>query len=172
MLVVRTSEYTAYPIRKLIGSEQLLWLDHLALAVYPLGLYGVEPRALLRKEAAHDPHPSFASALLDPAVVLTQSAPDLFGDVPTGVVPGEEQDLPAKAFEPLGAPPKELGRYIAHGPAIDESQLRIADLWQIESGVRRDRGLPRGGSYRLGGGIPAVRRRRGVLGRRGVPRAR
>jgi hypothetical protein len=67
--------------------------------------------------------------------VLTQSAPDLFGDVPTGVVPGEEQDLPAKAFEPLGAPPKELGRYIAHGPAIHESQLRIADLWQIAFGA-------------------------------------
>ena len=89
MLVMRTSEYPAYPIRKLVGSEQLLRLDHLALAVYPLGLYGVEPRALLRKQSAHDPHPSFASALLDPAVVLTQSAPDLFGDVPTGVVPGE-----------------------------------------------------------------------------------
>jgi hypothetical protein len=133
MLVMRTSEYPAYSIRKLVGSEQPLWLDHLALAVYPLGLYGVEPRALLRKQAAHDPHPSFASALLDPAVVLTQPAPELFGDVPRGVVPDEEQDLLAKSLESLGAPPKELGRYGTYGPSVHKSQPRIADLWQVES---------------------------------------
>ncbi len=39
MLVMRTIENSAYPLGKLVGSEQPLWLDDLALTVYLLGLY-------------------------------------------------------------------------------------------------------------------------------------
>src|SRR5215213_5038815 len=131
MLVMRTTENPAYPIRKLVGSKQPVWLDDLALSVNPLRLYGVQPRTLLRKKATHDPHS--VSALLDSAVVSSEPAPDLPGDVPARVVPDEDHDLLADLFELLQAPLKELGRYGTDGPSVNEAQPRIADLRQVES---------------------------------------
>ena len=128
MLVMRTTEDPTDPIRKLISSQKTLRFDDLALAVYPLRLYSVEPWALLRQQAAHDPHSAFA--LLDFSVVLAEPAPDLPGDVPAGVVPDEEQNLLSSRFELLQAPLKKLGRYTAHGPAVDESQPRLIEFWQ------------------------------------------
>jgi hypothetical protein len=129
---MRTIENPAYPLGKLVGSEQPVWFDDLTLAVYPLGLYGVQPRALLRKKAAYDPHSSFASALFDTAVVLAEPAPHLPACVPACVVPDQEQNLPASLWELL-ATQGTLGRYGAHGPSVHESQPRITDLWQVES---------------------------------------
>src|SRR5688500_6515890 len=131
MLVMRTIEYPAHPIRELISSQQPVGLHDLALSVYPLGLYGVQPRTLLGQKTTHDPHP--ASALLDSAVVSSDPAPDLPGDVPAGVVPDEDNDLLSSRFELIQAPLKKLGRYTAHGPAVDESQPRLIEFWQIES---------------------------------------
>ncbi len=66
MLVMLTAEDPAYPVRKLVGSKQPLRFHELSLAVNPLGLYGVQPRTLLRQEATHEPHS--LTALLDSAV--------------------------------------------------------------------------------------------------------
>src|SRR5215204_1792807 len=120
------------PICKLVSAKQSLGFDHFALAVDPLGLYGVEPRALLGQKAAHDSHSVFAPAVFDPAVVLTEPAPDLLGDVPGSVVPDEEQDFLAKSLELLGAPRKKLRRYGAHGPTVNESQPRFLKTRQVE----------------------------------------
>src|SRR5688500_48002 len=46
MLVMRTIEDPTHPLGQLVGFRQPLELDHDALAVYPLGFYGVKPRAL------------------------------------------------------------------------------------------------------------------------------
>jgi hypothetical protein len=99
MLVMRTIENPAYPIRKLISSQKTVGFDDLALAVYPLGLYGVQPRTLFGQKTTHNPHP--ASALLDFAVVSSEPPSDLSGDVPGSVVPDEDHDLLAKSFELL-----------------------------------------------------------------------
>src|SRR5215211_4916642 len=131
MLVMRTTKYPAYPIRKLVGSQQPVGLHDLALCVYPLWLDGVQPRTLLGQKTTHDPHP--ASAVLDFSVVSSEPAPDLPGDVPASVVPDEEHNLLSNRFEPLAAPLKKLSRYTAHGPAVDESQPRLMEFWQIES---------------------------------------
>ena len=69
-----TTNNPAYPIGKLIGSQQPVGLDHLALAVYPLRLDGVEPRTLLGQKAAYDPHSLFAP--FDFSVVRSEPAPD------------------------------------------------------------------------------------------------
>src|SRR5215218_11280440 len=131
MLVVRKIEDPAYPIRKLISSQQTVRFYDLALAVNPLGLDGVKPRTLLRKKAADDPHP--ASALLDFAVVSSEPAPDLPGDVPAGVIPDEDHDLLSSRFELLAAPSEKLGRYGTHGPPIYESQPCLVEFGQVES---------------------------------------
>src|SRR5918996_648717 len=131
MLVMRATEDSANPLGELVSAEQAVGLDHFALAVNPLGLYGVQPRALLWQQAARDPD-TFAT-LFHLSVMLPEPAPDLSGDVPAGVVPDEEQNLLAKSFEPLGAPSEKLRRYGAHGPPVHESQPRLIQFGQIES---------------------------------------
>jgi len=79
MLIMRTTENSAYPIRLLTCSQQPVRLDDLALAVYPPGLYGVEPRTLFWQKTAYDTHSGFAPTLFYTAVMFTKSAPDLFG---------------------------------------------------------------------------------------------
>jgi hypothetical protein len=142
MLVMWATKYPAYPLGKPVCPQQSVWFDDLALAVYPLGLYGVKPRAPLGQQATHDPHS--ASALLDFSVVPSETTPDLPGDVPARVVPDEEQALLSGRFELLRAPLEKAGGYGTHGPAVDESQPRLVDLWQVES-VAAD-GLRLGGS--------------------------
>ena|SRR5215207_6127845 len=89
MLVMRTTEHPANSVGELVSSQQSVGFYDLALAVYPFGLYGIEPRALLRKKADNDPHS--APAVLEFSVVRSEPAPELFGDVPARVVPDEKQ---------------------------------------------------------------------------------
>src|SRR3712207_5567766 len=131
MLVMRTTEHPAYPLGKLVGSKQPVGFYDLALAVYPLWFYGVEPRTLLRKQAAHDPHS--LAALFDAAVVRTEPAPDLPGDVPASVIPDEQQPLLSSGFEILATPLKESDGYGTHRPPIHEPQPRLIKFGQIES---------------------------------------
>ena len=46
MFVVRTVKDPADPICQFVSGEQPIRLYHLALGVYPLGLYRIEPRTL------------------------------------------------------------------------------------------------------------------------------
>ena len=64
---MRTSEGPADSVGELISFEQSLGLCNLAFAVDPLGLYGVEPRALGGQQARYYPNPM--AAYFDLAVV-------------------------------------------------------------------------------------------------------
>src|SRR5918994_2854757 len=99
---MRTSENPANPLGKLVSAKQTIGLDHFALAVDPLRLDGVQPGALLGQQAAYNPH-SF-STMLDSAIMFTEPAPDLFGDVPACVVPDEKQHPLARRLEFLATP--------------------------------------------------------------------
>src|SRR5215208_2962955 len=140
MLVMRTIEDPTDPVGKLVSAQESVGFDHLPLAVYPFGLDGVQPRILLGQQTAYDPHP--LAALLDSAIMSSEPAPELPGDMPTCVVPDQEQDLLAYSFELLATPGEELGRYGTHGPPIHESQPCLIKLGQVES-VTRD-GIGRG----------------------------
>src|SRR5215210_4502797 len=132
MLVMRTTENPADPVGELVSAQQTVGLDHFALGVNPFGLYSVQPPALLGQQAAYDPHSSFAAALFDLAVMFSEPAPDLLGDVPACVVPDEKQDLLANSFELFAAPRKKLSRYGTDGPAIHEPQRRLREFRHIE----------------------------------------
>jgi hypothetical protein len=108
MLVMRTTEDPAYPVCEFVGSQQSVGFYDLALAVYPFGLDGVQPRTLLRKKTTHDPYS--ASALFDFSVVRSEPLSYLPGDMPTGVIPDEKQHSLACRFEPLTTPRNEPRR--------------------------------------------------------------
>ena len=117
---VRAAEGGADALDQLGGRQQPRRLGHAALAVPPLGLDGVEPRALDRQVAAHDPHPG--AGVLDPAVVLLDPGADFLADVPGGVVPDQQQRRLARRPQPGAAPGEILGRERADRAAVDEAQ--------------------------------------------------
>src|SRR5215208_3840012 len=132
MLVMRTIEHPTHPLGKLVRSEKPLRLYDFALGVNPSWLDVLKPRALLRKKATYDPHS--AAALFDAAVVRTEPAPYLLGDVPGSVVPDEKENLLADGFESLGAPRKKPCRYGRKRPAVHEPDPSLSvEFGQIES---------------------------------------
>jgi hypothetical protein len=132
MFVMWTAEDPANPLGEFVGSQQTFGLYNLTLAVNPFGLDRVQPRTLLWQKAAYDPHS--ISAVFDLAVVRTEPAPDLFGDMPARVVPDQKQNLLAKSSKLLATPLKELGRHCTDRPAIHEAQPRLpVKLRQVES---------------------------------------
>src|SRR5215213_26064 len=120
MLVMRTIEDTTNPLGELVSAQRIIavGLNHFSLAVYPLGFYGVQPRAVFGQQAAYDPH-SF-STLFDLAVVSSAPAPDPFGDVARDVAPDGGQNVASASLEPLQAPREEMRGYGADGPPIHE----------------------------------------------------
>src|SRR5215204_326461 len=100
MLVMRTTKDPADPVGEFVGAQQTVELDNFSFPMNPLGLYGVQPRALLGQEAAHYPHSGFAPALFDSAVMFSEPSSELLGDVPACVVPDEKKGLFANPFEP------------------------------------------------------------------------
>ena len=129
---MRTIEDTTNPLGELVSAQRIIavGLDHFSLAVYPLGFYGVQPRAVFGQQAAYDPH-SF-STLFDMAVVSSEPAPDLFGDVPRSVVPDEDHNFLSRRLELLQAPRKEWRCYGTDGPPIHEPDPRLVELGHIE----------------------------------------
>ena len=124
MLVMGTIEHSTHPLGELVRSEKPLRLYDLALGVNPSGLDIVKPRTLLRKKATYDPHS--AAVLFDAAVVRTEPAPYLLGDVPGSVVPDEKEDLLAQSLESLSAPRKEPRRYGRNRPAVHENLIHVS----------------------------------------------
>src|SRR5918993_1448445 len=122
---MRTVEDRADPICQLVSREQPLGLYDLALAMDPLGLHRVEPRALLGQKAAYDPHST--AAVFDCSVVRGNPPSDLFGDVPGSVVPDQYPYPLACRLELLAAPRKEAGGYPAHGPPIHEAHPHLLE---------------------------------------------
>src|SRR5215217_3749913 len=118
MLVMGTTKRPAHPVGEFIRAQQSVELHHLALAMNPFGLDGVQPRTLLREKATDDPHPT--AALLHFSVVFAEPAPHLPGDVPACIVPDQKKGLLANSFEPLATPREKPRAYGAHGPTVDE----------------------------------------------------
>src|SRR4051794_15155497 len=132
VLVMRAIKGRAHPLGQLVGTQQTLRLHHAPLAVHPLGLYRVQPRALLRQKAAYDPN-TFLLALLHLPVVLAHPPPNLLAYVPAGVVPHQDQDLLAGLRQLLRAPRKEARSYPAHRSPLDEPQPRpLVEFGQVQ----------------------------------------
>src|SRR5215213_4613498 len=155
MFVVRTVENLANSVGKLVCSEKSVGFDHLALAVNPLRFDGVQPRALLGKQATDDPYP--LTAFFDSAVVGTEPTPHLFGDVPRSVVPDENENLLANGFELSHAPLEKALRYRRNRPPVHEPDPRPIESGQVESvtayGFRL--GVVLGDRWMRRGGLPS-----------------
>src|ERR671911_2348882 len=130
MLVVRTTEDPADPVGELICTEQPLGLRDLAFGGDPLGLYGVQPRALSGQKARDYAYPT--AAFFDTAVVGADPVAHPTAFVPAGVVPDHQQGLLAPRLELVATPTEEARGYGAHGAAIHEPQPSLLKLRQVK----------------------------------------
>jgi len=132
MRLVDTAEHPADPVGELVSTEQPLGLDDLAFAVYPLGLYGIEPRAFRRQKAGHYPYSGFAIIIFDLAIVGGDPVAHFMTFMPGGVVPDQKQRLLASGLEFVTTPLKKLRGYGAHRAAVNESQPGLFEFRQIQ----------------------------------------
>src|SRR5215212_9624672 len=124
MRIMGAGKDPANPIRKLVGTDQLLGLDHFSFAMDPFGLYCVQPRTLFGQQTANDAHA--LPAVFDLSVVRSDPAVHLFTPrVPTGVIPDHKQRLLAHRGELLAAVLKKLGSDGDHGPPLHEPQPHL-----------------------------------------------
>src|SRR5215213_4632914 len=70
MLVMRTIEDPANPIGEFVSAQQPVGFDYFALAMNPLGLYGVKPRTLLGKKPTRVVPDQKQNLLADPFKLL------------------------------------------------------------------------------------------------------
>src|SRR5215210_4407049 len=137
MLVVRTSERRADSFGQLVGAQQTVGLYNLAFAVNPLGLYGIEPRALLGQQASNNPHP-FLLTLFEGSVVRSDPAANLAAYMPACVVPDQHQRLLADGGQLLLAAPLQKARgYTAHRTVVHQAHPRLLEFGHIQP-VARD----------------------------------
>src|SRR4051794_22915369 len=115
----RAAVMVAQPALKLGGGELTVRLDHGPLAVHPLGLDRVQPRALAWQAADQE---AAAAGALDPAVVGPDPGPHLPADVPGGVVPDQRQHPDAVGRELAGHTGEEGAGDGTDRPSLDEPQ--------------------------------------------------
>src|SRR5258706_11529127 len=85
---IRTSKVSTDPFSKLLSCQQSIVLNHVAFAMHPLGLDGIEPGTFGRQKERQNAY-SF-SGLSDLLVVLTNPGAYLLADMPGGVIPDQQ----------------------------------------------------------------------------------
>src|SRR3954465_6573690 len=127
----RAAAMVAQPALKLAGGELTVRLDHGPLAVHPLGLDRVQPRALARQPPDQGATP--AAGGLAPPVVGPDPGADRAADVPGAVVPDQDQDPDVVGRHPLGHPGEEGAGDGADRPPRPEAQPPPLALGQPEA---------------------------------------
>src|SRR5687767_11018302 len=121
-----TAEVGAGTVGKLFGRQQALRLHDGTLAVHPLRLYRVQPRALTGQQTEHDPH-AHALSGLDLSVMFTKPGAYGLADVPRGVIPNQQQRFLACCVQTLTTPRKKVNADGAYRPAINETEQHLID---------------------------------------------
>src|SRR5262249_18014560 len=123
------------------SAQPLFRFDDGPLAMHPLRLDGVQPRALARQLAYQDPHAAFT---LGPAVVFLDPAPHPRADMPGGIVPDQQQRLLALPGQFAANPAQEVHGHLADRPTVHETQQHPARVapQQPVAGQRLGIGIP------------------------------
>src|SRR5918994_5504122 len=137
MLVVRTSKRQADSLGQLVGAQKPVGFDHLALAINPLGLHRIEPRALLGQHTTDDPYPSYDLALFQSPVVRSDPPSDLAAYVPACVVPDQHQHLLAHGRQLLATPLQKARGHGAQRTIVHEPEPTAFEFGHVEP-VARD----------------------------------
>src|SRR5450755_1193542 len=123
MRFIGSSIVGTHTLGQVFGSQQAVGLDHVALAVNPFGLNGVEPGALRRQQTWQDTHA--LPCLFDLPVVLTNPGANRLTLVPGSIIPDQEPVRFAALEQSLAAPVQELRSDRAHWSSADKTQPHL-----------------------------------------------
>ena len=126
MIFTRADQSSTNALFQLVRRQSPVRLDDAPFAMHPLGLNWIEPGALGRQGTNKDAC-AFPRFQTGPVV---RSDPLLYhlADVPTGVVPHQNQNSLAPLRQLFAAPLQKLGRDAADRPAIHKPQPHLLDL--------------------------------------------
>lgn len=136
MRFARAAQGSVDAVSQLVGGQETVGLNHLALAVNPFGFDGIEPGALGRQLAAEEPH-ALASRF---DLLIMGADPGAHGatDVPGGVVPDQQQRRRAVCRQPVTAPGEELRGDGAERTVLDTAQQgSLAPLASVVPGAQQ-----------------------------------
>lgn len=117
-----TPEIVANSIDQFFRRKLSLWLYNCSLAVYPMRLDGIEPRAFDRQPQDKYSHPTFS---LHSLVVLLDPSTHFLALVPCSIVPDKRQHPFAFLSQLSTNPFKKVGRDLADRATLYKSQQQI-----------------------------------------------
>lgn len=106
-----------------MGRKHTIALDHVALAMDPLGFDGIEPGACGGQLERQNPH-AFAR-LFDREVVFSDPGAHHLAYMPGGVVPNEEPMTFALCGQVLTTPVRKLNGDVAHWSPCDKTEPHL-----------------------------------------------
>src|SRR5215475_924388 len=109
----------------LLAGEHRVRLGHRTLPVDPLRLDVIEPWALRRQPADHDPHPAVLPHL---PVVPADPGADPLASVPGGIVPDEQERLLPLGGQHLANPGEKRLGDLADGTPLHEAQQQLSGV--------------------------------------------
>ena len=104
---------------QLRSSQLASWLNNCPLAMYPMRLNAIQPRAFRRQLTNDDSHPTFG--LYFP-IVCSQPATHRLRDMPRGIIPDQQQGFLAFFGQSATDPIEKLCRNARYWPATHEPQ--------------------------------------------------
>src|SRR6266508_5449144 len=111
-----------------VGAEHAVGLRNRTLAMHPLGLDWVEPRALAGQQARHDPHA--LAGLFEAAIMDANPVAHILALVPGGIVPDQEPATHALGRQPLTTPCQKVSGHRAEwAPFYKAQQHLVSLLW-------------------------------------------
>ena len=125
MIFTRAGQSSTNPLFQLVWRQGSVRLNDAPFAMHPLGFNWVEPGALGRQRTNKD---AGACARFQTLPVVC-SDPLMYGpaDVPTGIVPHQNQDPLAPSRQLFAAPFQKLGGDAADRSTLDKSQPHFLD---------------------------------------------
>lgn len=123
MIFIGTAKVSTDPLGQLSGGQQAIGLDHVAFAMNPFGLNGVQPGTLGGEKEGQNAHP--LAFLLDLLVVFANEGSHFLTVVPGGVVPDQQPGGLSLLRQLLAAPIEKLGGDVADWASSHKAQRHL-----------------------------------------------
>jgi hypothetical protein len=120
MVFMITAKCGAHSISQFLGRQGASWFCHSPLAVHPLGLYRIQPRALDGQQTHQNAH-AF-SCPFDLAIVFTDPVAHRMADMPCSIVPNQGQHSDAQSLQLGTTPLQKLIGDAAHRSPVHKTQ--------------------------------------------------
>lgn len=129
MILTLASVVGIHPGFQLGWAQGVVRVRDRTLAMHPLGLNGIEPRAFHRQPTGHNPHP--LPARFDVLIMGANPRLDGLALMPRGVIPEEQQGGDTLHCQAGTAPGQKICRHGADGAPRDKPELHLLGVLRM-----------------------------------------